>query len=115
MGRMRSWPSWLAVLLGAVAFLLGLFLNFNASVSSVNDARWFSLVAPLLIGGTILLAAGLHALQATYDSWCGCDDCMGGCDCCGDDCACGDCGSCGKGEANGHEGHDHDGGHDHPH
>jgi hypothetical protein len=104
---MRSWPSWLAVLLGAVALVVGLVLNFTTSVTSADAARWFSLVGPFLLGGAILLAAGLHALQASCDSWCGCDDCMGGCDCCGDDCACGDCAACKGGHA-GHEGHDHD-------
>jgi hypothetical protein len=105
---MRSWPSWLAIGLGAV-FLVAGFLIFNAlsiTVASKNQL----LLLPLFLAGGVLLAAGLHSLQATYDAWCGCADCMGGgCDCCGDDCTCGDCESC-KG---GHEGHDHDGGHVH--
>lgn len=114
---MRSWPSWLATFLGALALLLGIVLDLNGSVSSAASARWFALATPLLIGGFVLLAAGLHALQATYDSWCDCGSCMGSCGCCGDDCNCGDCGECSDGDGGeGGHGHAHgEGEHEHSH
>jgi hypothetical protein len=110
---MRSWPSWLAVLLGAVALLLGIVFNMNANQGDVSTYRYLTLVGPFLIGGAVLLAAGLHALQASYDAWCGCADCSGGCGCCDDGCTCGDCDACrGSGAGAGHDSHD---GHDHAH
>ncbi|HEX2066180.1 MAG TPA: hypothetical protein VHI93_05140 [Candidatus Thermoplasmatota archaeon] len=93
---MRSWPSWVAIGLGAPLLAAGLFL--------ANEAG----VPPLLLPGAILLAAGLHSLQAGYDTWCGCDGCQDGCSgcgeacACGEECACGDgCACCGDGKAPG--------------
>jgi hypothetical protein len=93
---MRPWPSWLAVFLGAAAFVLGLILDFAVSFTSASSGRWYALVGPFLLGGSVLLAAGLHSLQASYDAWCDCADCAGagcGCNHC-EDCVDGDC--CGE-------------------
>ena len=103
---MHSWPSWLAVGLGAV-FVVAAFVVFNGlSVSVVSKNQL--LVLPLFLMGAILLAAGLHALQASYDEWCGCADCMGegGCGCnhceeCVDGDCCGNC-ECSHGGAEAH-------------
>lgn len=85
---MRSWPSWLATVLGALLTAFGLFRAFQAPAAGGEAWGW------LLLSGALLLAAGLHSLQATYDAWCG-DDCRDGCSCCGDGCSCGDCACCG--------------------
>jgi hypothetical protein len=103
---MRSWPSWLAIIFGTLLAIAGFWLT--------NGQRNTVYLSGLLLPGAILLAAGLHSLQATYDAWCG--DCYGGgcgCDhcrgCSGGEC-CGNCG-CGNmrgsGGHEGHEGHDH--------
>lgn len=106
---MRSWPSWSAVLLGVVLIGSALLLLFNLHS---ENAAILTLVSAFLLSGAILLAAGLHSLQASYDSWCG-DACGygGGCGCnhceeCVDGECCGDCGCTPQG-GHGHEGHDH--------
>jgi hypothetical protein len=97
---MRSWPSWLAIVLGGLMAIVALWSLFITKQSAVLPA--------LLLPGSILLAAGLHSLQATYDSWCDCASCMGaGCECdhCGA-CAQGEC--CGKCDCmDGGDGHTH--------
>ncbi|HUR61662.1 MAG TPA: hypothetical protein VM286_04790 [Candidatus Thermoplasmatota archaeon] len=104
-----SWPSWLAIIFGALLAVAAFWLT--------NDQHDVAYLTGLLIPGAILMGAGLHALQASYDSWCG-DDCYGygggscGCDHCGD-CSGGDCcGHCGcsnmRTDGQGHDGHGHD-------
>lgn len=89
---MRSWPSWLAIALGALLAIIGLWESTRPATTMGNlMASW----GWLLLAGAVLLAAGLHALQASLDSWCDCAACSDGCSCCGDGCACGDCGACG--------------------
>lgn len=90
---MRSWPSWLAVALGALLAIIGLWESTRpaTTMGSMMAASW----GWLLLAGAILLAAGLHALQASMDAWCDCSECADGCGCCGDGCACGDCAACG--------------------
>ena len=111
-----TWPSWLAIVLGAVSLGSGLVaIGTEYAESGVGP---FVLVSTF-IGGAILLASGLHSLQNAWSSccdWsgCDCDHCEG---CSGDDC-CGRCGCYGGGrerghEGPGHEGHGHDGGHSH--
>jgi len=84
-----------------------------------GNAGYGALAPAMVVAGGLLLAAGLHALQAAWSSCC---DWYGGCDCehC-EGCKGGDCcGQCGcydepkrPGESKGHEGHGHDGGHSH--
>lgn len=95
---MRHWPSALATALGAVAVLAGIGVFAANPTATATSVRALSLVLPLLLGGAVLLAAGLHALQASLDLWCGSGG--GGC-CCGDERACGDCACCGDEETNG--------------
>lgn len=132
-----SWPSWVAITLGALALIVGLV---HAGMSATGSAFQMNMVNGwgfMFLSGALLLAAGLHSLQASYDSWCG--DGGYGCGCCGDDCSCGDCsdcrggsgcgcehcgacangdccGSCGcEGMRGGHEGHGHEGHEGHSH
>lgn len=101
---MRSWPSWLMIVLGALLMLVG-FYHYH-----FHDPNP-TMLSALAIPGAILLAAGLLALQMAYDSWCDCNDCSGGgCDCghcakCeGGDC-CGQCDCTSAGDS--HAGHGH--------
>ncbi len=102
--------SWLAVLFGLLLFITGVVFAFIT-----GNVSLLVLAGPLVIGGLLVLSAGLLGLQTACntvlaqccDDSCGdcCDDgpcCEGGsCGCCGDDCDCGDCSDCGDGE------HDH--------
>ncbi|MCA1819259.1 MAG: hypothetical protein ABR562_05900 [Thermoplasmatota archaeon] len=97
-----SWPSWLAIVLGVLAAVAAFALVPKSNAD---------LAPALLVGGAILIGAGLHALQS---AWSSCGGCYGGCDC--DHCegckggeCCGNCGCYGES----HEGHGHDGGHSH--
>jgi len=105
-----SWPSWVAIVLGLLAVLIAVAVYFALDPTSGYGERMYGMAGPVFIGGAILLAAGLHSLQASYDSWCG--DCGygGGCGCdhckeCADGECCGHCGC--EGMNGGHEGHDH--------
>ncbi|MFO1534526.1 MAG: hypothetical protein ABR586_02560 [Thermoplasmatota archaeon] len=102
---MRSWPSWASVALGALLTILGLWESTRpTTLAGGMAASW----GWLLLAGAVLLAAGLHSLQASYDSWCDCASCSDGCGCCGDNCSCGDCASCGpQGAGNGSAPHSH--------
>lgn len=86
------WPSWLAILAGLLSFAAFVWCLVSPRHTATDGP---ALLIGTFVGGAILLAAGLHSLQASYDAWCGCADCASGCDCCGDGCACGDCGECG--------------------
>ena len=101
-------PSWGAIVLGGLMVVAGFVLFFVTDIGSVGGAKNFSLVAPLLISGAILLGAGLLGLQQAWTECCDWDD---GCECCGDDCTCGDCSCCRPGGGDhgheGHEGHSH--------
>lgn len=100
---MRSWPSWVATVLGALLLIVGLWMGYGA--------RDYPAYAPLTLAGAVLLGLGLHALQGTYDAWCatcdwdgcGCDHCAG---CAEGDC-CGHCGCDDMETHEGHEGHQH--------
>lgn len=100
---MRSWPTYLALGIGTLGIAAGLYVFYTTNFNSAASIRASGLSSTFVLGGAIVLAAGLHSLQATFDSWCG-GACADGCGCCGDDCSCGDCACC-KGE--GHAGHSH--------
>src|SRR5688572_29824391 len=95
----RAWPSWVSIALGGLLLALGLYLGY---------ARSYADYAGMTVAGALLLALGLHALQASYDMWCA--------DCDWDDCACDHCGDCSGGDCcgncacaekgGGHGGHD---------
>lgn len=87
-----TWPSWTAIGLGVLLAILGFILSDTMGMMSGSTMAGAGM--PLLVGGLILLAAGLHGLQGAYtaccDNWCGdggcgcghCSDCKGG-TCCG--------------------------------
>jgi hypothetical protein len=96
-----TWPSWLAIVLGVVGAAAGFALHGHAS--------WTSLAPAVVVGGALLLAAGLHGLQSAWASCCAWDE---GCDCdhcegCRGGACCGRCPCYGPGGDEGHEGHDH--------
>ena len=100
-----SWPSWAAIVLGLLAISLGIY------IINIHEANPH--VDALLIGGMVLLAAGLHALQGSYDNccsdWCDYDS---GCDCnhcagCKGDACCGECKCCDDDDDDAHKGHKH--------
>jgi len=106
------WSSWLLTILGIVFMIVGVWA-WNSTPNTPNNG---ALVAPMFIGGSILLAAGAALMSCGwgcgsycgYDSGgCGCGHCDG---CKGGEC-CGHCGCEGQvahehGE-HGHEGHSH--------
>jgi len=114
-----SWPSWVAIALGVLSTIAGAVLAAVLPSNAMLAAQLMPLA--FLLGGLILLAAGLHGLQT---AWSSCGDCCAGCgwgDGCGCDhcseCANGSCcGHCGcEGEDEGHEGHEHGNGAGHSH
>lgn len=107
------WASWLLVILGVVFLGVGIWA-YTASAGPAD--RNSALVAPMLVAGAILLAAGV-AIMSCGGCY-GCDDCgYGGCSCdhCGT-CAKGDCcGSCACVEGGPDPEHPHGEGHEHSH
>ncbi len=123
-------PSWAAIVLGILTKIIGFVIFFTTDLTGPAGAKNLALVAPALLSGAILLAAGLLGLQVACsgcgsgcgyggrggcgccddDCSCGdCGDCSGGCSCCKDGCSCGDCGECGgKGESEHGHAHGHD-------
>jgi hypothetical protein len=99
-----------------VAGALGIWLalsNWHSAPSQFDATAQIQVGAALLLGGLVLVAAGLHALQGAYTACCDdwCDD---------DGCGCGHCDGCKGGECCGHCGcpkevsHEHGpGGHQH--
>lgn len=105
------WSSWLLAILGVVFIAVGIWAWTSAPTTPNNG----QLVGPMIIGGSIMLAAGVALLSCGWgcydcydDDGCGCGHCEG---CKGDDC-CGHCGCANEvphehGADGGHEGHHH--------
>jgi hypothetical protein len=90
-----SLPAWASIVGGLIAIVGSVAMYWEVRNGGALGPQAM-MSSALFVGGSILLAAGLHAMQASMDAWCDCADCMGSACSCNhcEDCVDGEC--CGK-------------------